>query len=125
MMITEACRVPVDDPNTHLELTMIHEVMILDNSGPDLGFILYTSGLKLIIISSLIASLIIPLGIGIMFSILFFLLIIIILSIMIGFVESIFARLRLTHVPQFIFLMTSIAFIILSTIVLVINGGLK
>jgi formate hydrogenlyase subunit 4 len=38
MMITESCRVPIDDPNTHLELTMIHEVMILDNSGVDLGF---------------------------------------------------------------------------------------
>ena len=39
MLLAEGSRVPVDDPNTHLELTMIHEVMILDYSGPDLAFI--------------------------------------------------------------------------------------
>ncbi|MDD5697757.1 MAG: NADH-quinone oxidoreductase subunit H [Victivallaceae bacterium] len=43
LMLAEGCRIPVDDPATHLELTMIHEVMILDNSGPGLAFILYGS----------------------------------------------------------------------------------
>ncbi|MDD5067809.1 MAG: NADH-quinone oxidoreductase subunit H, partial [bacterium] len=60
MLLVESCRVPVDDPNTHLELTMIHEVMILDNSGPDLGFIMYGAGMKMVIIGSLIANIILP-----------------------------------------------------------------
>ncbi len=45
--LVENARVPVDDPNTHLELTMIHEVMVLDHSGPDLAFIQYAAALKL------------------------------------------------------------------------------
>ena len=45
--MTENARIPVDDPNTHLELTMIHEVMVLDNSGPDFAFVLYGASLKL------------------------------------------------------------------------------
>jgi len=47
ILLAENCRVPFDDPETHLELTMIHEAMILDNSGPDLAFILYGAALKL------------------------------------------------------------------------------
>jgi len=50
----------VDDPNTHLELTMIHEVMVLDHSGPDLAFILYGSALKLWVMSALLAGLLVP-----------------------------------------------------------------
>ena len=46
-LLAETCRVPVDDPLTHLELTMIHEVMVLDHSGPDLALILYASALKM------------------------------------------------------------------------------
>jgi formate hydrogenlyase subunit 4 len=47
VLLTENSRIPVDDPNTHLELTMIHEVMVLDYSGPDLAFIEYAASLKL------------------------------------------------------------------------------
>jgi formate hydrogenlyase subunit 4 len=46
VLLAENCRIPVDDPNTHLELTMIHEVMVLDHSGPMLGFIQYGAALK-------------------------------------------------------------------------------
>ena len=60
MLLIEGCRVPVDDPTTHLELTMIHEVMILDNSGIDLGLITWASAIKMLIFESLIANLIIP-----------------------------------------------------------------
>ena len=49
MLLIEGCRVPVDDPTTHLELTMIHEVMILDNSGIDLGLITWASAIKMFI----------------------------------------------------------------------------
>ena len=62
IMLVEGSRLPVDDPATHLELTMIHEVIILDNSGPDLGLILYGSYIKFFLFSSLIANLIIPLN---------------------------------------------------------------
>jgi len=114
MMLIEGCRIPVDDPNTHLELTMIHEVMVLDNSGTDLAMILYGSSMKMIIFASLIANLIIPAGIGLFYSALLFIGILVLLSIIIGTIESDFARLRMTHVFEFIFIMSSISLIILS-----------
>ena len=64
MILVEGSRVPIDDPNTHLELTMIHEVMILDNSGPDLAFIQYGSALKMTIFGLLTANLIVPININ-------------------------------------------------------------
>lgn len=114
MILVEGCRVPIDDPNTHLELTMIHEVMILDNSGVDLALILYGSGMKLVILASLIANLIIPVGLGLFYSIISVIGIVSILAIIIGTMESSFARLRMTHVFEFIFIMSSISLIILS-----------
>ena len=57
---TELSRVPVDDPNTHLELTMIHEVMVLDHSAIDLALIQYASAIKLSILSAFIAALFNP-----------------------------------------------------------------
>lgn len=114
MIIVEGCRVPTDDPDTHLELTMIHEVMVLDNSGPDLALIFYGSGMKMIILASLIANLIIPVGLSLFYSIIAFIGIIFFLAITIGTLESSFARLRMTHVFEFIFTMSSISLIILS-----------
>lgn len=57
VLLVENCRVPFDDPETHLELTMIHEAMILDNSGPDLAFILYGAALKLWAFSAFLCAL--------------------------------------------------------------------
>src|SRR5262249_52304088 len=54
LLLAENCRIPFDDPNTHLELTMIHEVMVLDHGGPALGMILYSAALKLFIFAALI-----------------------------------------------------------------------
>lgn len=59
-LLTECCRLPVDDPETHLELTMIHEAMILDNSGPDLGMIHYTAAMKMWLFAALLTRLLIP-----------------------------------------------------------------
>lgn len=59
-MLSENSRIPIDDPETHLELTMIHEVMVLDYSGPDLAMVLYSASLKLWLFASLIVHLIIP-----------------------------------------------------------------
>jgi formate hydrogenlyase subunit 4 len=101
LLLAENSRVPVDDPATHLELTMIHEVMVLDHSGPDLALILYGSALKLTVFAVLVVSVFVPradlsgpaaavvllAGLGAV-------------AVAIGVVESIMARLRLTRVPQ-------------------------
>ena len=112
MLLTEGGRLPVDDPETHLELTMIHEVMVLDNSGPDLGFILYGVALKVFLIASLIASLATPTGIGFAAGLVIFSVFVAAEAAFIGFLESVMARMRMTHVPQFVFMITALAIII-------------
>lgn len=62
VLLAENCRVPFDDPNTHLELTMVHEVMVLDHSGPTLAVILHGAALKLLVFSVLLAEAVLPLG---------------------------------------------------------------
>jgi len=62
VLLAENCRVPFDDPNTHLELTMIHEVMALDHSGPPLAVILHGAALKLLIFAVLLAQAVLPIG---------------------------------------------------------------
>ena len=64
LALVENSRIPVDDPTTHLELTMIHEVMVLDHSGPDLGFIQYAAALKLWLLGALLVGLVVPLRSG-------------------------------------------------------------
>ena len=114
MLLIEGCRVPVDDPTTHLELTMIHEVMILDNSGIDLGLITWGAAIKMFIFEALIASLMIPMGLPMWGTILAFLCIISILSIIIGTIESSIARFRMTHIFEFIFIMSILALLVLT-----------
>jgi formate hydrogenlyase subunit 4 len=62
VLLAENCRMPFDDPNTHLELTMIHEVMVLDHSGPPLAVILHGAALKLLIFCVLLTEAVVPLG---------------------------------------------------------------
>ena len=101
VVLVENCRVPFDDPETHLELTMIHEAMILDHAGPDLAFLHYAGALKLWILASFLALLILPLGptasilrIFIHFGT------VLLISVVIGIVESVLARFRFLKVPQ-------------------------
>ena len=117
MILTEASRVPVDDPATHLELTMIHEVMILDNSGSDLALFSWANSIKMLLISSLIANMLIPSSLGEWMSILLYLVIMFAISIIIGTIESGMARIRMSHVFEFIFIMSSLALVVLSLIV--------
>ncbi|RCK79493.1 MAG: Hydrogenase 4 subunit C [Candidatus Ozemobacter sibiricus] len=102
VFLAENARIPVDDPNTHLELTMIHEVMVLDHSGPDFAMILYGASLKLWLLGSLVVGLVLPAGLpwflawpaavgGLL-----------LLAVLTGVVESTMARLRLHKVPQFL-----------------------
>lgn len=109
MVLAEGSRVPVDDPNTHLELTMIHEVMVLDYSGPDLAFIQYTASLKMTIISILIADLLVPSSLAVLPACTLFASIAVLVFVSVGIVESLIARSRISHIPQFLFLMTTLS----------------
>jgi formate hydrogenlyase subunit 4 len=103
LLLAENSRVPVDDPATHLELTMIHEVIILDHSGPDLGMILYASALKFAVFAALVVSVLAPradfapefavasLGAGLLM-----------VAVAVGIVEALMARLRMNRIPQFL-----------------------
>jgi formate hydrogenlyase subunit 4 len=101
VILVENCRIPFDDPNTHLELTMIHEVMVLDHSGRDFGMILYGAAMKLFVLSALVVRLFLPGTSGNLFlDTLIFAGGMLSLAVIIGVVESIMARLRLLRVPQ-------------------------
>ncbi len=101
VILSENCRIPFDDPNTHLELTMIHEVMVLDHSGPAFGMILYASALKLYILGAFFLHLLLPLRVaGSLQDWLVFVMSMILLAVAIGVVESSMARYRLVRVPQ-------------------------
>jgi formate hydrogenlyase subunit 4 len=100
VLLAENSRIPFDDPNTHLELTMIHEVMVLDHSGPAFGLILYGAALKLFVFGALVVRLAFPLATGIPWlDWPIFVGGILLVAVAIGVVESTMARLRLTHVP--------------------------
>jgi len=106
LLQAEAARVPVDDPLTHLELTMIHEVMILDHSGPELAAMQYAAGLKLTLYAGLIAALINPLdpmaaplgatavSVCLMLGV----------AVVVGCGESLMARLPMHWVPRYVWL---------------------
>jgi len=100
VLLAENCRVPFDDPNTHLELTMIHEGMILDHSGPPLAAILHGASLKLLLFSVLLVQAVLPVGelsplaaagalaAGVLA-----------VTVAVGLVESLLARLAFKRVP--------------------------
>lgn len=99
--LAENSRIPVDDPATHLELTMIHEVMVLDHSGPDLAFILYGASIKLFLLIALLAHLMLPLELSASYQgWLLFGAVVAAVTILIGVVESAMARLRMLRVPR-------------------------
>ena len=123
MLLIEGCRVPVDDPATHLELTMIHEVMILDNSGADLGFILWGSALKMFLFGALISALIIPASLPVWLFGILFIISILLIAFIIGTIESSIARFRMTHIFEFIFIMSITALLILTLVTYRIYGN--
>ena len=107
VMLAENSRIPFDDPNTHLELTMIHEVMVLDHGGPVLGLLLYGAAIKLFLYVTLIVRIAIPFpndatlpfG-GVFLNWGLFLAAALFVAFLIGVIESIMARLRMTEVPK-------------------------
>ncbi len=120
IVLVENSRIPIDDPTTHLELTMIHEVLILDCSGPDLGLLEYAASIKLWIFSVIVAQVLTPfhaasflgdlaITLGGMVAV----------AVTIGIVESSMARLRLTAIPQLLLGAGALAIIAL----LLVNGA--
>jgi formate hydrogenlyase subunit 4 len=100
VLLAETCRIPVDDPNTHLELTMIHEAMVLDHSGPLFGLILYASSLKLLVLGTVLLHVVAPFATGTPWlDWLLYLAELVGLAALVGVVESIMARLQMRHVP--------------------------
>lgn len=103
LLQAEAARVPVDDPATHLELTMVHEVMILDHSGPELAAMQFAAALKLTIYAGLIAVLLNPFDPARHpWSPLLSLALMAVVAVAVGCIESLIARLRLRHVPAYL-----------------------
>jgi len=101
VFLAENARIPVDDPNTHLELTMIHEVMVLDYSGPDLAFILYGAALKLWVLGALVVNLFLSfLGLSGVAALGGFAAGMFLLAVLVGIIESVMARLSLLKVPR-------------------------
>jgi len=108
--LAENARVPVDDPNTHLELTMIHEVMVLDHGGPDLALIQYAAALKLWVLGALLVGVALPAGAfapwaGLPAALAAMLA----LAVLVGVVETVMARLKLVRVPQLLAGATALA----------------
>ncbi|MCC6678126.1 MAG: NADH-quinone oxidoreductase subunit H [Phycisphaerales bacterium] len=117
ILLVENSRIPFDDPNTHLELTMIHEVMVLDHGGPALGAVLYGAAVKLFVLSAVVARLMVPVASErpvIHWPV--FVVSMLLVAVLIGVVESVMARLRLLHVPNLLLgacLLTGLGFILL------------
>lgn len=118
LLQAEAARVPVDDPLTHLELTMIHEVMILDHSGPDLAAMQYAAALKMTIYAGLIAALLNPFdpASAPLASVATSLLIMAAVAVAVGCIESLTARLALRLVPRYLMLASAAAALCLAIV---------
>lgn len=118
LLQAEAARVPVDDPLTHLELTMIHEVMILDHSGPDLAAMQYAAALKMTIYAGLIAALLNPFDpvSAPLASVATSLLIMAAVAVAVGCIESLTARLRMRLVPRYLMLASAAAALCLAIV---------
>jgi len=100
VLLAENCRVPFDDPNTHLELTMIHEVMVLDHSGPPFAAVLHGAAMKLLLFSVLLVQAVLPIGelsvaaaSGAMIGG------VLLVTVAVGFTESLTARVAFRRVP--------------------------
>lgn len=118
----ESSRLPVDDPKTHLELTMIHEVMVLDNSGIDMAMVNIGNSLKFSIFGAIMANIILAIWpINLVLSILIFLVVELIFALLVGFLESFKARLKLIYNSQFVLTISSIGVVLFLMILLLKN----
>ena len=119
--MVENSRMPIDDPKTHLELTMVHEVMVLDNSGFDLGLIHIATWLKFAIYGGLISNFIIDTAWNWYFQILAFVGIQIGFAILIGLLEAFRARNKMEKNPQWLIMLSAIAVVVFLATLIITN----
>lgn len=118
LAMIENSRMPIDDPKTHLELTMIHEVMVLDHSGFDLGLILTAGYLKFAIYGALVVNLFTGV-VAYEYAIPLFFFIQFLMAVSVGLIESFIARFRMSHNAQFIVVLTSVSLLIFFGVLLI------
>jgi formate hydrogenlyase subunit 4 len=121
VLIAETGRIPVDNPATHLELTMIHEAMILEYSGPYLALIEWSAWMKQLVLMTLLVNIFFPYGLSagwaplpLLLSVLFFIVKLAALAIAVVLVETANAKLRLFRVPELLavaFVLSALALI--------------
>ena len=107
--IAETARIPIDDPSTHLELTMIHEAMILEYSGRHLGLMELAAYLKQLIYITLIANIFFPHdqfilqsgALGVILSLTLFIVKMIFISIILGLIETNTVKLRFFTIANY------------------------
>ncbi|SRR5579885_46618 len=118
VFLTENARIPVDDPTTHLELTMIHEVMVLDHSGPDFAIVQYSAALKMWFLGAIIVAIAVPWHVGnALADAACALAGIAALGIVTGLIEASMARLRLLRVPTLLLtaaMLSALAFVMVA-----------
>jgi len=121
IVIAETGRIPVDNPATHLELTMIHEAMVLEYAGPDLALVEWASALKELLYLTLLVDLFIPAGIAmqvtptaILVSFVAWVGKVFVLAIAVTLAESTNAKLRLFRVPELVSISLGLAFLALA-----------
>ncbi len=124
MLLVEGSRVPFDDPATHLELTMIHEVMVLDTSGVNLAFVHYAAALKVQIYASLISYFLIPEGMGGFIVTAVYLLSSFGLAVLTGLVESLMPRYRISRNLELVIIPLSISLLVLAALIVHNLGGI-
>ncbi len=121
VLLAENCRVPFDDPNTHLELTMIHEVMVLDHSGPPLAVVLHGAAVKLLLFAVLLTEAVLPLGnLGVAAGAGALAGGVLAVTVGVGLVESLLARLAFRRVPL---LLTTAFLLCLFALLVAWKGG--
>jgi formate hydrogenlyase subunit 4 len=107
VILAESGRLPVDNPSTHLELTMIHEAMVLEYSGADLGLIIVGESMRLVFLLGLLVNLLVPWGVADRQGVLFFVVGLLalvtkvaIVGVAIAVFEVFTAKMRLFRLPE-------------------------
>lgn len=121
IVVAETGRIPVDNPATHLELTMIHEAMVLEYAGPDLALVEWTAAVKELLYLTLLIDLFMPLGIATSLSFVPLVISVVVwaakicgLAIIVTLIESMNAKLRLFRVPELVSTSLGLAFLALA-----------
>ena len=117
--MVENSRMPVDDPKTHLELTMVHEVMVLDNSGFDLALIHIATWLKFAVYGSLIANFLVKSTWNLYEQIAVYLGVQIVFACLVGILEAFKARNKMDKNPQWIIVLSAISIVAFLTTLII------